>query len=96
MAVWYSNLKRKNFIERIKVPIFLKGVLAIEIMYEPQSNIEEKVNPRILKADFLINNRPIHFHINSTSIFRLVKWNYLSFFNIETSKPLPAPVYSVL
>ena len=42
----------RNFIEWIKVPIFLEAVLAIEIMQEPQSNLEEKVNPSILKDDF--------------------------------------------
>ena len=30
-------------IERIKAPIFLEAVLAIRIMQEPQSNLEEKV-----------------------------------------------------
>ena len=30
-----------------KGPIFLEAVLAIEIMQEPQSNLEEKVNPII-------------------------------------------------
>ena len=30
----------------------MKAVLAIETMYEPQSNLEEKVNPSILKDDF--------------------------------------------
>ena len=38
--------------EQIKVLIFLEAVLAIETMYEPQPNLEEKVNPSILKDDF--------------------------------------------
>ena len=38
--------------EWIKVPIFLEAVLAIEILYQPQSNLEEKVNPSILKYYF--------------------------------------------
>ena len=42
----------RNLIERIKAPIFLEEVLAIEIMLEPQSNLEEKVNARILKDAF--------------------------------------------
>ena len=29
----------------------MKAVLAIETMYEPQSNLQEKVNPSILKDD---------------------------------------------
>ena len=42
----------RNLIERIKAPIFLEEVLAIEIMLEPLSNLEEKVNARILKDAF--------------------------------------------
>ena len=42
----------RNFIKRIKAPIFLEAVLEIEIIQEPQSNLEEKVNPSILKDDF--------------------------------------------
>ena len=38
--------------ERIKAPIFFEAVLAIEIMQEPQSNLEENVYPSILKDDF--------------------------------------------
>ena len=38
----------RNLIERIKAPIFLEEVLAIEIMLE----LEEKVNARILKDAF--------------------------------------------
>ena len=38
--------------ERIKAPIFLEAVLAIEIIQEPQYNLEEKVNCSILKDDF--------------------------------------------
>ena len=58
-----SNLRKKNFIERIKAPIFLKAVLAIEIM--PQSNLENKVNPSILKDDFSSRTNP--------SIFTLIE-----------------------
>ena len=42
----------RNFIERIKAPFFLDAVLATEIIYETQSNLEEKDNPSILKHDF--------------------------------------------
>ena len=41
-------------------------------------------------------NRPIHFHINSTSVIRTVKPNQASFSSIEINKPLPDPVDSVL
>ena len=45
-----------------------------------------------LKESFFFKNRPIHFHINSTSIIRLVKRNQLSFSSIEIDKLLLAPV----
>ena len=51
----------RNFIERIKAPIFLEAVLAIETMLEPQSNLEEKVNPSILKDDFSSRKDPSSF-----------------------------------
>ena len=34
----------RNFIEQIKVPISLEAVLATEIIQEPQSNLEQKIN----------------------------------------------------
>ena len=51
----------RNFIERNKTSIFLETVLAIEIMYEPQSNSEEKVNPNFLKDDFSSRTDPSIF-----------------------------------
>ena len=41
----------RNFVQRIKAPIFLEAVLAIEIMQEPQSNLEKKLDSSILKDD---------------------------------------------
>ena len=40
--------------ERIKAPIFLEVVLAIEIMLEPQSNLEEKVNCAIQLCNSIV------------------------------------------
>ena len=36
-----------NNIEEIKAPIFLEAVLAIKIIKELQSNLEEKINPNL-------------------------------------------------
>ena len=47
-----SNLRKKNFIEQIKAPIFLEAVVAIEIMEDIQSNLDEKDNSSILKDEF--------------------------------------------
>ena len=51
----------RNFIEQIKVQIFLQEVLAIEIMQEPPSNLEEKVNPSLIKDDFSLRKDPLIF-----------------------------------
>ena len=51
----------RNFTEQIKAPISLEAVLVIEIMKEPQSNLEEKVNPSILKDDFSSRTDPFIF-----------------------------------
>ena len=39
----FKGNHRRNFIEQIKAATFLEVVLAIEILQEPQSNLEEKV-----------------------------------------------------
>ena len=66
----------KNFIERIKAPIFLEEVLAIQIMQEPPSNLEEKVNPSTLKEDYSSRTDP--------SIFKSIELYLLDWSN-ETS-----------
>ena len=48
-----------------------------------------------LDTSFFLKNRPIHFHINSTSVIIPVKQNQLSFSCIKIKKPLPAPVHCV-
>ena len=54
-----DNLRRKKLQRTNQGSIFLKAILAIEIMSEP-SSLEEKVKPSILKDDFFLKNRPIH------------------------------------
>ena len=78
----------RNFIERIKAPIFLEAVLAMEIMQEPQSNLEEKVNPSILIYDFSSRADPFIFTLTApVLIIRTVKRNQLNFSSIEINKP---------
>ena len=52
VEIYRATSAEKNFIERTNPPIFYEADLAIEIMQKPQSNLEEKVNPSILKDDF--------------------------------------------
>ena len=47
-----SNLRRKKLHRTNQDLIFFEEFLAIKVMYEPQSNLEEKVNSSILKDDF--------------------------------------------
>ena len=54
-----ATSEERNFIERIEFPIFLEAVLAI--MKEPQSNLEETINPSILKDDFSSRTDPSFF-----------------------------------
>ena len=87
----YINLQRyretsgeRNFIEQTRAPIFLKTILAIEIMLEPRYNLEKKDAPSILKDHFFQGHT--HFHFNSTSVVRLVRRNQLSFTSFEINK----------
>ena len=47
------------------------------------------------KIWFFLKNRPIHFHINRTSVIRLVKQNQLTFSSIEINNSILASVHSV-
>ena len=57
-----ATSEERNFIERMKAPIFLEAVLAIDTMQEPQSNLEDKVNPSILKDDYFSKTDPSFSH----------------------------------
>ena len=102
MAVWKiyrdkkPNLRRTFlFIEQIKTLIFLEAFLEIKVMHEPQSNLEKKKNPSLLKDNFF-NIRPTHFYINSASVIRTIKQNKLSIPCTEINKPLPASFQSLM
>ena len=77
------------FIEQIKALIFLEAISAIQIMQEPQSNLEEKLNPSILKDDFSSRTDPPIF-LSIAPVVKLFKPNQLSFSSNEINKPLPA------
>ena len=71
----------------------MEAVLPIEIMYEHQSNLEEKVNPSILK-DFPSRTDPSIF----TSIAPALSAGQMkpvALSGIEINKSLPAPVHIV-
>ena len=92
-----ATSEEKKFIERIKDPIFLEVVLATSKRdnVRAPTQLGRESQPQYLKILFFLKNRPIYFHINSTSVIRLVKQNHLRFAIIEINKPLSDPVYSV-
>ena len=61
----------------------------------PPIQFRRASQPQHLRRWFSHKNRPIHSHINSTSVIWPVKLNQLSFFSIEINKPIPAPVHSL-
>ena len=71
-----STSGERNFIEQIEAAILLEVVLAIEAMQDPQSNLEKKDNPSILKDDLSSRTDP--------SIFTLIAPVLLDWSN-ETS-----------
>ena len=86
-----SNLRRK------KPHITNQGSNSLGGSFSNRDNVRAPIlfrresQPQHLKILFSLKNRPIHFHINSTNVIRLVKQNQLSFSKIEINKPLPAP-----
>ena len=46
-----STFRKKNFVEQIKVPIYLEAVFVTGTMQESQSNLEEKDNYSLLKIN---------------------------------------------
>ena len=71
---------------------FLGGSFSNKHNIRAPVHFRRESQPQLLKRWVFLKNRPIHFHINSTSVIRLIKWNQLSFFSIEINTPLPASV----
>ena len=76
-----SNLRKKKLYRTKQGSNILETTLAIEIMEEPQSNLEDKVNPSILKDDFSSRTDPFIF-ISVAPV--LIEWSH------ETNWVFPA------
>ena len=78
-----SNLRRKKLHKTNQSSNFLGGGFSnrdnvrAPIQFERESQLQQ------LKRSFFLKNRPIHFHMNSTSVLRPVKRNELSFSSID-------------
>ena len=68
--------------ERIKAPIFLHAISAIEKMQEPRPYLKEG-QFRHLKKLFFLKNKPTRFHIKNTRGIGPVKRNKLRFSSVE-------------
>ena len=90
-----SNHRRNKLHRMNQGSNFLGGNFSNRDNVRAPIQIRREREPQHLKRWFLLKNGPIHFHINSTSIIRLVKQNQLSFSGIEINNPLPAPVNCV-
>ena len=89
-----SNPRRRKLHRTNQGSNFLGGSFSNRDNVRAPNQFRRKRQPQHLKRLFFLKNRPIHFHINNTSIIRPVKRNQLSFSSIEINKPLPAPVHS--
>ena len=74
-----SNLKRKKLHRTNQGSNFLGGSFSNRDNVRPPIQFRRESQPQHLKRCFFLKNRPIHFHINSTSVFRPVKRKSLSF-----------------
>ena len=54
--IYTATSEERNFIERIKAPIYLR-----QFVYDSQSNLKEKVNHSITKDDFYSRTDPSIF-----------------------------------
>ena len=79
-----SNLRWKNFIERIKTPIFLGDSFSSGDNVKPQSNLEEKDKPSILK-DIFLQEKTHPFSHQQIPVITLFQQNTLSFSALKST-----------
>ena len=85
-----SNLRRKKLHRTNQDSNFLGGSFSNRDNVRVPIQFIRESQPQHLKICFFLKIRAIHFYINSTSVFRPVKRNWLSFPSIEINTPLPA------
>ena len=90
-----SNLRGKKLHRTTQGSNFLGGSFSNRDNVRAPIQFRREGQPKHLKRWFFLKNRPIHFHINRTSVIWPVKQNQLSFPCTEINKLLLAPVHSV-
>ena len=83
-----SNLRRKKLHRSNQGSNFLRGSFSNRDNVRAPIQFRRESQPQHLKRCCILKNRPIHFHINSTSVFRPVKRNQLSFSRIKNNSLL--------
>ena len=89
------NLRRKKLQRTSQHANFLGGTFSNRDNVRAPIQFRRESQPQHLKIWFFLKSRPIHFHINSTSVTRPVKQNQYSFSSIEINRPLPVPLHCV-
>ena len=73
-----SNLRRKKLHRTNSGSNFLGDSSQNSNNVRAPIQFRRESQPRHPKRWFFLKNRPLHFHINRTSVTRLVKWNQFS------------------
>ena len=90
------NLRRKKLHRTNQGSNFLGGSFSNRDNVRVPIQFRRESLAQHLRRWSFLKNRPIHFHMNSTSVIRPIKQNQLSFSSIVINKPLPVPAHSVL
>ena len=83
-----SNFRRKKLHRTNQGSNFLGGSFSNRDNVRAPIQFRRESQPQHLKRWFLLKSRCTHFHINSTSVIRLVKQNQLSFSSISTDSTI--------
>ena len=83
-----SNLRKKKLHRTNYSFNFLGGTSSNRDNVRAPIQFRREGQPKHLKRSFFLKKRPTHYHINRTSVIRLVKRNQLSFPIIEINNPL--------
>ena len=90
-----SNLWRKQSHRMNQVTNFGRTSFCNRAYIRASIQFRRERQSQHLKRCFFINNRPVDFHISSTSFIRLIKQNRLSFSSLRINKPFPTPVQTI-
>ena len=91
-----SNFKRQKLHRTNQGSDFFGGSFSNRDNVRASIQFRRESQPQHLKRQFFLEDRPIHLHTNSTSVFRPVRRNQLSISSIKIIKSLPVPICSVL